>query len=106
MRIDQIPYGHENAVRRPQNASEDRKLREDIEMANQTGDCIINVGEGYYRPIPGDSIDDKELNEYLAKERSRKRSIRKKRHAMMAAYSRREQDGICIEDTGETGEPE
>lgn len=92
MRVDEIPYGHENAVKRPRDPAQDRIFRSEIETANQNGDCIINVGEGYYRPVPGDETDEAELNEYLAKESSRERSIRKKRHAMMRAFWKREQE--------------
>ena len=92
MRVDEIPYGHENAVKRPRDPAQDRIFRSEIEAANQNGDCIINVGEGYYRPVPGGETDEAELNEYLAKESSRERSIRKKRHAMMRAFWKREQE--------------
>lgn len=68
IQIENIPYGHENAVQRPANPLEDRKLRKEIERANCNGDCIINVGRGYYRPVPGDATDETELREYLAKE--------------------------------------
>ena len=64
-------------MQRPANALEDRRFRKKIEIANNEGDCIINVGNGYYRPVPGDEIDEKELNEYLAKELHRARVIQK-----------------------------
>ena len=68
IQIENIPRGHENAVQRPANPLEDRKLRREIEQANQNGDCIINVGKGYYRPVPGNATDEAELRQYLAKE--------------------------------------
>ena len=66
--INDIPYGHARPLLRPTKSYEDRALRKNIEDANRNGDCIINVGAGYYRPIPGDPVDEKELNEYLAQE--------------------------------------
>ena len=39
IQIENIPRGHENAVQRPANPLEDRKLRREIEQANQNGDC-------------------------------------------------------------------
>lgn len=57
--INDIPYGHEKPLQRPVNTYEDRALRRSIETANNNGDCIINVGAGYYRPVPGDRIDEK-----------------------------------------------
>ena len=106
MEIKDIPYGHRNAVKRQPDDKGDRKVRQEIELANMTGDCIINVGNGYYRPDPEDPQDVMEFNEYLAKDRSRERSLRHKRHAMMQAFLRREQDGIQVDDPGEAGEPE
>lgn len=44
IQIKNIPYGHENAVQRPSNPIEDRRLRSKIEKANRDADCIINVG--------------------------------------------------------------
>lgn len=73
--FNRIPDGHRNAIKRPWDKDIDRSLRAMIERANKNGDCIINVGEGIYRPIPGDEVDEKELNEYLNKERHRARAI-------------------------------
>ena len=58
--LNDIPYGHENPLQRPANPCEYRILRRNIEYANNNGDCVINVGEGYYRPVPGDAVDEKE----------------------------------------------
>ena len=90
-------------MQRPSNDLEDRKLRRKIETANNEGDCIINVGNGYYRPVPGDEIDEKELNEYLAKELHRARVIQKKRLAMKMAFERWREIGIQVGDTGAVG---
>ena len=83
-----FPYGHARPLLRPTKSYEDRALRKNIEDANRNGDCIINVGAGYYRPIPGDPVDEKELNEYLAQELHRARAIQSKRLAMKLAFER------------------
>ena len=101
--IENIPYGHENAVQRPSNPIEDRRLREKIEQANRTEDCIINVGNGYYRPVPGDLTDESELNEYLSKELSRARNVLAKRAAMQTTFERWREVGVLTDNTGQTG---
>jgi len=62
-----------------------------VEDANNKGDCIINVGRGYYRPLPNDPVDVKEFHEYLSKELSRARRILKKRLAMKMAFEKRKE---------------
>lgn len=84
--FDRIPDGHRNAIQRPWNRIVDRSLRKMIERANNNGDCIINVGNGIYRPIPGDPVDEKELNEYLGKELHRARAIQIKRLSMKQTF--------------------
>lgn len=54
--LNDIPYGHRKPLQRPANPREDRALRRSIEVANNQGDCVINVGAGYYRPVPGDTV--------------------------------------------------
>ena len=81
-----IPDGHKNAIQRPWNRSVDRSFRSMIERANNNGDCIINVVEGVYRPVPGDPVDEKELNKYLNKELHRARSIQLKRLCMKKTF--------------------
>lgn len=71
-----IGDGHEHAISRPNIKSGegdrvDRTLRAMVERANHNGDCIINVGNGYYRPIPGDLVDETEFREYISREDSR-----------------------------------
>lgn len=73
--FNRIPDGHRNAIQRPCNENIDRILRAMIEKANGSGDCIINIGEGIYRPIPGDPVDEAELDKYLAKDLHRARAI-------------------------------
>ncbi len=84
--FNRIPDGHKNAIQRPWNRVVDRSLRKMIEKANNNGDCIINVGNGIYRPIPGDPVDEKELNEYLNKELHRARAIQLKRLCMKKTF--------------------
>ena len=103
IQIENIPYGHENAVQRPANPLEDRKLRKEIERANCNGDCIINVGRGYYRPVPGDATDEMELREYLAKELHRARAVQRKRISMKMTFERWREVGVLIGNTRETG---
>lgn len=50
--------GHRNAIQRPADPSVDRIFRNMVEKANCNGDCIINVGKGVFRPIPGDPVDE------------------------------------------------
>lgn len=84
--FNRIPYGHRNAIQRPWDKNIDRKLRWMIEKANRNGDCIINIGEGIYRPIPGGEVDEAELNKYLAKELHRARAILLKRKCMSQTF--------------------
>lgn len=101
--LENIKYGHRNLLKRPGNPFADRKLRKQIEDANSNGDCIINVGNGYYRPVPGDPVDEKELQEYLAKEFSRARKIQLKRLKMKFAFERWRESGVLTDNTGEIG---
>lgn len=101
--VENIPYGHNNAVQRPSNPIEDRKLRREIEKTNCNGDCIINVGNGYYRPVPGDATDETELWEYLAKELHRARAVQKKRLNMKMTFERWREVGILTDNSRETG---
>ena len=56
--FNRISDGHRNAIKRPWDKVTDRSLRAMIEKANRNGDCIINVGDGIFRPIPGDTVDE------------------------------------------------
>lgn len=97
--LELIPHGHANALPRPADPVKDRALRSEIEKANNDGDCIINVGKGYYRPVPGDPVDEKELGEYLAKELHRARAVQKKRLNMRLTFERWREVGILINNT-------
>lgn len=101
--IKDVPYGHSNPLQRPSNPLEDRILRKQIEIANTKDDCIINVGNGYYRPVPGDSVDEKELDEYLSKELHRARAIQKKRLNMKMTFERWREVGVLTNHSRETG---
>mgnify|MGYP006871888481 FL=1 len=101
--INDIPYGHLKPLPRPSNPLEDRRLRKQIEIANTKDDCIINVGNGYYRPVPGDPVDEKELDEYLSKELHRARAILKKRLNMKMTFERWREVGVLTDNTGTTG---
>ena len=99
--FSRIPDGHANPLRRPSDSYTDRVLRRMVEDANNNGDCIINVGSGYYRPLPNDEVDEKELHEYLNKELSRARKILKKRLAMKIAFEKRKEFEIFTNHTRE-----
>ena len=72
-------------VRRPKDEKVDRAFRRMIEEANMKGDCIINLGEGYYRPDPGDDFD---YSLYRARELAKAKRIIDKITAMDAYYRR------------------
>lgn len=101
--LEKIPYGHEHPMPRPADCYKDRALRKQIEEANKNGDCIINNGTGYYRPIPGDSIDEAELDAYLAKELHRARTIQYKRLAMKKTFEEWREHGVLTDYSGKTG---
>ena len=81
-----IDAGHQNAIQRPASPYVDRVLREMVERANRTGDCIINIGNGYYRVVPCDEIDELEFKKYIACDLSRARKILSKRLAMIKTF--------------------
>ena len=89
--FDRIVSGHINAVQRPDITIKgyeriDRTLRRLVEKANHEGDCIINVGRGYYRPIPGDPTDELEFKEYIRLEDSRADKLWGKVYSMKTAF--------------------
>lgn len=92
--FDRIPTGHEHPLQRPTDSYTDRVLRRMVEDANNNGDCIINVGGGYYRPRPHNKVDVKEFNEYLKKDLSRARKVLKKRLKMKLAFQKRMDYGV------------
>ena len=99
--FSRISSGHKNTVARPDlripgNDTVDRYLREMVEEANHNGDCIINVGNGYYRPIPGDIADELELKEYIKKDESRVTKLNTKKACMLTTFNnwRMEANGL------------
>ena len=98
-----IPDGHKNAIQRPPDGNIDRMLRRMIEDANKNGDCIINTGSGIFRPIPGDSVDEEELNKYLNTELNRARTIQYKRLCMKQAFEGWRSVAVHTNYTRETG---
>lgn len=95
-----IMKGHRNPLPRPNDAVTDRTLRKMVEDANRHGDCIINSGNGYYRPDPTDEVDSFEFNIYLAQELKRARSIQTKRLAMKQAFEKEKESGLLASDKG------
>lgn len=78
--FDLIKTGRENALIVPNSFTDFRKL---VAEANKKGDCIINTGEGYYRPGPD---EEDELKLYLYRELHRANEITDKVDAMREAY--------------------
>lgn len=90
--FNRITFGREHAVQRPDlsiqgNDIIDRKVREMVEHANHNGDCIINIGNGWYRPTPGDIQEKLELRKYLQNDESRVRKLVKKKRYMMETFN-------------------
>lgn len=96
--FNRITCGHRNAIKRPDklmfNFEEiDRELRRLIEKANHNGDCIINVGNGYYRPIKTDPVDALEYKQYKKVGRSRIEKLELKEQTMDIAYNNWDKEG-------------
>lgn len=81
-----IGYGRENAVTRPTNRTIDRYLRDMVARANEQGEVIINVGNGYYKPRFFDPVERMEFEEYINKDISRANRTRKKVNKMRKAF--------------------
>lgn len=101
--FNRIPDGHKNAMQRPPDTYTDRTLRRMIERANKDGDCIINTGDGIFRPIPGDTVDEAELNKYLNTELHRARTIQYKRLCMKQTFEGWRSVAVHTNYTRETG---
>lgn len=96
--FNRITYGHRNAVKRPNkllvdHKKIDRELRKLIEKANHNGDCIINVGNGYYRPVKSDLIDDFEYKQYKKIGISVREKSELKEQSMDTAYNNWDKEG-------------
>ena len=73
-------------LKRPANKSVDRVFRKKVEKANMEGDCIINIGDGYFRPDRHDEADVCAYRLYRAKELKRAQSIIEKINSMDKAF--------------------
>ena len=82
--INRIPTGSENPLKVPNRETVFRHL---VAEMNKNGDCIINVGDGYFRPKP--FVDDEAVEHYLARELHRAREILYKRMQIKETYNRR-----------------
>lgn len=71
--FSRIGDGRQNAVTRPVNRTVDRYLRDLVARANERGEVIINVGNGYYRPRFSDPVERSEFEKYINKDISRAR---------------------------------
>lgn len=77
----------EKPVKRPRNATVDRKLRNLIAEKNEDGeDVIINLGSGYFR---AGRDDGPALREYLAKEDARAERILAKNRMIRTTWEER-----------------
>lgn len=86
---DRIGDGHLNAVARPDDETIDRYLRDFISHANCNGDCIISGCNGYYRPIPGDPVDEAERIMYMKEDRAKFETNIERHECMNAAWDAR-----------------
>lgn len=77
---------YDRPIKRPKNQSVDRAFRQLIEEANLKGDCIINDGAGYYRPMKGDAFDEHCFELYKAKELAKANAIIKKLEIMSNSF--------------------
>lgn len=78
--FDRIGTGKKNALKVDNKNWQFRAL---VANANMNGDCIINVGNGYYRAGPDDKED---VSRYLWREMHRAEVIEDKVQAMREAY--------------------
>lgn len=78
--FEAIGLGKENVLKVSNGNYQFRKL---VAEANMSGDCIINIRGGYYRPGPD---DEDELKHYLYRELHRAKMIDDKVQAMREAF--------------------
>lgn len=83
--FENIGYGHQNALKVPDS---NRKFRDMVAVANTKGDCIINVGGGYYRPNQDDPIDNEQAEHYFNAELHRAEAIRDKVFSMKRGFAK------------------
>lgn len=89
--FNRITTGKANAIQRPDRVNSfwetvDRNLRDLVNKANKNGDCIINVGNGYYRPRPGIVVEKAELYMYLREENQKAYDSINKNQMMAATF--------------------
>ena len=101
-----IGNGKSEMIKRTDDPVLDRGLRRIIKSANNNGDCIINTGDGYYRPRPRIKEEEKEFKEYTWKELGRGRDILYKRLKMQETFEKWREYGILHHNSRETGQPE
>jgi len=82
--FDLIGYGKHASVKVDNKNS--REFRAMVTEANMNGDCIINVGGGYYRPDRNNPEERAEAEHYFASEFHRAREIQNKCYAMKKAF--------------------
>lgn len=86
--FNKIGKGIDEAVERPSDSREDRRLRRLIEVANNNGDLIIPTEDGcYYRPDLSKDYERANVNSYLNQERKRMESIELKYRKMRETYN-------------------
>lgn len=81
----QIGYGKAQAVVVKNNS---RAFRDLVQQANLNGDCIINVGNGYYRPDNTKPDEIEEAEHYFNSELHRAQMIREKAFKMRSAFAK------------------
>lgn len=86
--FDKIGTGAAYALKRPKDTKTDRQLRRLISDACMNGDCIINVGFGYFRPGEDDEAD---FEMYCATVRRKAREELKRVSRMEEVFERRYQ---------------
>lgn len=75
---DYIPKGHRNAIPRQELAMlvnlSDRRMRKEIEdYVYETGDVVVNTGDGYFRYL--DDSDIAYIHSYVMTEEARTRNL-------------------------------
>lgn len=96
--FNRIGDGHRNAIGRPDDSNIDRKLRALIEHANHNGDCIISGNNGYYRPIPGNEVDEAEYRIYMRQNESRIHKLKTKEACMNVAFEMKRLEIFCAQE--------
>lgn len=85
--FESIGKGKENRTERPEKGGDtDRRLRQLVQRAREAGELIINVGQGYYRPILTRPEEVLETREFFAKEDARAFELLKRNRAMKRTF--------------------